>query len=130
MWHSSYHSIAWHDFFVRVFTSFLDRWQLYYSIMEYSRSFSCNLYLLESYLICDYKIPTEQTDLLIHWCCFYYFIRNSLLALLEALFSRKYLCIFICNFNVTKLYVTIYWNVTWLFHSHLYLLITTERRTE
>jgi len=32
----------------------------------------------------------EQTDSIsrINWCCFYYFIRNSLVALLEALFAR------------------------------------------
>jgi len=99
--------VSWHDSFVRVFASFLDLWQLYYSIMEYSRSFSCKLYSLESYLICDYKIPTEHTDLLMHWCCFYHFIRNSLLALLEALFAQKHLCICISNFNVTKIYVII-----------------------
>jgi len=29
------------------------------------------------------------------WCCFYYFLRNSLVALLEALFARCIVCIYI-----------------------------------
>ena len=34
----------------------------------------------------------------IDWCCFYYFLRNSLVALLEALFARnvyRYICVYI-----------------------------------
>ena len=30
-----------------------------------------------------------QEDFLIDWCCFYYFVRNSLVALMEALCARK-----------------------------------------
>ena len=33
----------------------------------------------------------EETCCLIDWCCFYYFLRNSLVALLEALFARIFL---------------------------------------
>ena len=33
----------------------------------------------------------SQPSALIDWCCFYYFLRNSLVALLEALFARNFL---------------------------------------
>jgi len=33
----------------------------------------------------------DRADLQIDWCCFYYFLRNSLVALLEALFARIFL---------------------------------------
>jgi len=33
--------------------------------------------------------PWSRLTLPIDWCCFYYFLRNSLVALLEALFARK-----------------------------------------
>ena len=39
------------------------------------------------------KRPTRTTWMhVIDWCCFYYFLRNSLVALLEALFAHVYVC--------------------------------------
>ena len=35
--------------------------------------------------------PTEHQKLGFDWCCFYYFVRKSLVALLEALCARKYM---------------------------------------
>ena len=40
------------------------------------------------------RIQTCQLFYCIDWCCFYYFLRNSLVALLEALFARPKDCIF------------------------------------
>jgi len=38
------------------------------------------------------EFPISVRYPLIDWCCFYYFLRNTLVALLEALFARHYVC--------------------------------------
>jgi len=38
--------------------------------------------------MCDLTYSYVWHDTFIDWCCFYYFIKNSLVALLEALFAR------------------------------------------
>jgi len=35
---------------------------------------------------------TADSTASVYWCCFFYFIRNSLVALLEALFARAWCC--------------------------------------
>jgi len=70
------------------------------------------------------------------WCCFYYFARNSLVALLEALCARVYICIYIPTNFVAKrgfhcveiFYLQVPEKRTDLDHTLLYILISETRK--
>ena len=53
---------------------------------------------------CVYKYIYVYID----WCCFYYFLRNSLVALNEALFARINICIYICIYIYIYIYICIH----------------------
>ena len=57
----------------------------------------------------DFAGVTARSPLKIDWCCFYYFARNSLVALLEALCARIFSFRFVnIGFCFWKIYVYIY----------------------
>jgi len=99
--------------------------------------------ILATICVCEKKLEINSQDarenqfgfgfiLHIDWCCFYYFLRNSLVALLEALFARILAVYFIhlsriihisqentltlcccCCFNSSSHAVSMHWHVDW-----------------
>ena len=84
-------------------------------------------------------IKMYQVTYIFDWCCFYYFLRNSLVALLEALFAQVYLlkehihvttsieqhihalfCVYVCYNEYWTTYTCVY---TLKEHIHVFILL-------